>query len=338
MYISIHWLRGLSAIFVLYYHVLHKMNSIYGWDFYKFGAIGVDIFFIISGFVISSSFYKNRTSAVKFLENRFFRVIPIYWFLTTCALIVYLIRPDLVNRSSNVGTSVLSSYTLIPDGGVMLLSVAWTLTYEMYFYTIFALSIFVSGVFLKRNQERIISVLLISLIFVCANLFDVGNTFSNPIVFEFIFGVVVFEILGKNKYFINKVVSAFLLVLALLTYVAFNFYFEINNRLWYFGIPALLLFVSFLSLESLLERGESLIAKILNIIGDASYSIYLSHLFIIAAVMLFMDKFVSSSAVAFSICMIFCIYGGCVCHYLIEVPLTKKIKYFYSKNKKYILK
>ena len=104
---SIQFLRAVAALLVVYEHSMDVLVN-YGvsWqqNFYHlngFGCIGVDLFFVISGFIITyvASKYRGFDEGMQFLEKRFWRINPIYYIATIFCLIVALIPLALSNKS-----------------------------------------------------------------------------------------------------------------------------------------------------------------------------------------------------------------------------------------------
>ena len=142
---SIQYLRAVAAISVALYHVLHHwlphdphVGVLMG---------GVDIFFVISGFVMWGVTAGREGGSRSFFSNRLKRIVPLYWIVTTVMLAILLAKPALVNSRFDVG-HVVTSYLFIPRvhpvSGTFypLLIPGWTLNYEMMFYAIFALILF----------------------------------------------------------------------------------------------------------------------------------------------------------------------------------------------------
>jgi exopolysaccharide production protein ExoZ len=121
------------------------------------GAFGVDLFFVISGFIMAT--IARNASWQRFLFDRAMRTLPPYWFYTTLVLIVSFYVPAYVNSSFEQPPSLWRSYLLIPDSVGPLLAVGWTLMHEMYFYFCFALVISLTGAngvphYLHHSRER----------------------------------------------------------------------------------------------------------------------------------------------------------------------------------------
>jgi peptidoglycan/LPS O-acetylase OafA/YrhL len=124
-------------------------NSIIGaevGDFFRFyGKLGVDIFFVISGFIMYYSLNKKPTTSRDFLINRIVRVIPVYWFYTILLLVLTLF--SFVDMESQfTASSLFKSLFFIPHdnpseklGLYPFLTVGWTLNFEMFFYVTLAL-------------------------------------------------------------------------------------------------------------------------------------------------------------------------------------------------------
>ena len=145
-------LRGIAATLVVLFH-LQGASLSEGFDpgllrWFSGGEAGVDIFFVLSGFVIfHATLGKQDRSAGPFLRQRFWRIVPTYWAvlaLTFLALAAYsLLRQDWANWP-DFQTFLISALLLPLPGQVM--AVAWTLTIEAVFYVLFALSYFRFGV------------------------------------------------------------------------------------------------------------------------------------------------------------------------------------------------
>ena len=152
---SIQILRGMAALFVVFFHVSEMLLQYTDRQgiFCRFaslwhtGAAGVDLFFIISGFVMVQStrdkFQKNGSSS-EFMLRRIIRIVPLYWLYTSVMLVLVLLPFTLKNQVFS-GWYTVASYLFIPvlnpaSGlDLPLLAPGWTLSYEMYFYLIFAL-------------------------------------------------------------------------------------------------------------------------------------------------------------------------------------------------------
>lgn len=139
--------RGLAALLVVAFHSMF-INAKYIQgdsitpDFFVYGQTGVDLFFALSGFVMIIAFRNKfgfRGEILNFLKGRFFRIYPTYWVYFFAVLLVFTIKPEMVNNSQNGDSNLLSSFLLLPEESAPLVMVAWSLTHELWFYLVFAL-------------------------------------------------------------------------------------------------------------------------------------------------------------------------------------------------------
>ena len=146
--LSIQVLRGVAALMVLLLHVVHKHaqntpGDAHFADWFTFGGYGVDIFFVISGFIIPYVLAGEAGSplhSLSFMVRRVIRIYPLYWLVTLVALAIWLINPQVVNSSAPHLTRIWESFALFPTDGRYLVQTGWSLAYEMYVYGLFALA------------------------------------------------------------------------------------------------------------------------------------------------------------------------------------------------------
>jgi len=272
--------------------VLHQLRS---------GTFGVDLFFVISGFIMV---YTTRNApggsgdAADFLKRRLLRIVPVYWFYTSLFLAVALLHPSTLNHSAADLTHVISSYLFVPfarpeDGSMEpVFGLGWTLNYEMYFYVVFAL-------FLLLPRRHLLPVLLVYFVITVL----IGVVFDRDAmmlwywtrtnVLEFAYGAVIAQMFLR-KIEISPLVSILAITIALIIWqVAYSHYSygveaaDLRGYVW--GIPAALLVGAIALCTPLREavEGNRFVSKLVPI-GDSSYSLYLSHMFIVRIVTLVM--------------------------------------------------
>lgn len=170
--IPIQVLRGAAALAVAVLHGQHEAETYAGSSGRTFAAValpweaGVDVFFVISGFVMtyaSRALFGRPGARRRFLAHRIARVVPLYWMTTTLYLVLALAVPRLVSGPPPTPGYVAGSYLFVPvtrpDGLVQpLYSLGWTLNYEMFFYALFALAL---GLDRRRGTAAILVALAI---------------------------------------------------------------------------------------------------------------------------------------------------------------------------------
>ena len=264
---SIQVLRFFAAFSVMMVHL----------PVFEFGIWGVDIFFVISGFIMM---YVTENNEKFFLLKRIFRIVPLYWILTLGVFALAILVPDVLNNTTANIVHLIKSLFFIPfdkngAGHFPILFLGWTLNFEVIFYFLFSLSL----VFFKENRMIACSIFII--IFLVFNkIFSEKNfifeTYANDIFIEFIFGMILFTIWKKYKNKISTNLSNHFICLAILLVSIFILNYYNFSRSVSYGLPSLILTVYFLFFLNHLK-----FPKILVSLGDASYCIYLLHPYVI---------------------------------------------------------
>jgi peptidoglycan/LPS O-acetylase OafA/YrhL len=248
----------------------------------------VDLFFVISGLIICvTTMRRFGTPGAPglFAYRRLTRVYPLYWIVTALVLIVFLIRPDLVNSHSGARPEVLQSFLLLPQAGEPLVLVGWTLTYELYFYVVF----FVAMRFHRRWLPWIIggwAALTVVLSLTIESSSPWVAVVANPVTLEFAFGVAVGVVLMRGVVVAPRALFSFALAVLAVTIIALGLSGRVQwPSLWFeafvIGVPVAVLVYATVGLEL---RGHFRAPALLERAGDGSYSIYLWHVPILAAV------------------------------------------------------
>lgn len=148
-YVGIQYLRGIAVSWVIIYHAM-AMIAVSSYFPYPVGSFGVDIFFVISGFIMWITTTQKEITPISFFKARLFRVFPLYWIFTVVLLIsIFAVPSAFINQRSFDIAFMIKSFFLIPtynpDVGDItpVYTIGWTLVYEMFFYIIFALSLFI---------------------------------------------------------------------------------------------------------------------------------------------------------------------------------------------------
>lgn len=138
--ISLQALRGIAAGMVVLAHCVEHAPGDGGNTALLTGRFGVEIFFVISGFVIAYVAGEGRFDPMQFMSRRIWRVVPLYWVLTLVVAGAALLTPGNFNTTRFSPSYLLSSLAFIPAylPGTHdlrpLFKLGWTLNYEMFFY------------------------------------------------------------------------------------------------------------------------------------------------------------------------------------------------------------
>ena len=339
MILSIQYLRGIAALLVVLSHIAWKNiqaggDTMHWW--HEAGQFGVDIFFIISGFImvyITQNMHQKPHGVRTFIKKRFIRIVPLYWFYTIIALTIFIVMPERVN-SAGGDTQIFKSLFLLPlaSSENYLVGVGWTLHYEFIFYILFAF-----GLLLTRALGNIAvgSVILFSVYYASfismEGMSYIAHSFLNDIFIEFALGMLLFHIINNLKRF--HISLSFLSIgIGLLQFYylhtggSFTGIHHIDT-----GMSAFLICFGVISLEYFLVKKE---IKLLTKLGDASYSLYLLHPFVLVAVVMVNDKFQDTipqnQTFLIMMMLIVSLISGYISHIYIEKNLIKLTKRLFN--------
>jgi exopolysaccharide production protein ExoZ len=317
--------RGLAALGVIFHHLSLSVNTfvdeIPGWLYLLFnrGFLGVDFFFVLSGFIIMSSHFDDEKSVVALKSygfKRFVRIFPPYWPISIALLVAYAMLPGFSQGVRNE-LSLVSSILLLPDINPPALSVAWTLIHEMMFYIIFCL-------FFIKN--RLFLILMTVWIFSIFAMFLLKNKTHNPILMVLLNPINLDFVLGMLVAFLaRKLSNRFAIILIFFGITIFSLLLFLSFSLEYrflFGIPFSLLVLG----TVLLERQRKLkFPHWMVLIGDASYSIYLVHNPLVGLTSRLVGRFPSFGTwgVGMLIGTVASILIGVLYHLTVEKPLIR---------------
>ena len=302
---SIQTLRALAAVFVVVFHAMGYARQS-GWHVgIPIGAFGVDVFFVVSGFVMVLTTQRS-TAPGKFLADRLTRIAPLYWFVTTARIFVALAVPALGALRLDP-LQVFTSYTFLPwhdSEGLLVpvLPVGWTLTYEMTFYCAFAA--------LGLRAERL------ALLFGGMVLFGlavplplIAAWITDPMLLEFVAGCAIGLGYTGQRWWLVAAVACIALALP-------------DSRALYWGLPAAILVGGGVALERWWPH------TILSRLGDSSYALYLIHLFALRAVLALAAKTfeTASPVIAVATAVLASIAVGVAAHLFLERPLTTAVR------------
>jgi peptidoglycan/LPS O-acetylase OafA/YrhL len=240
------------------------------------GFIGVDIFFVISGFIMAyTAFSKSRSvdSAKIFFKHRLFRIYLGYWpFFFMALLLTYITNPDKLPSLDIIG----SFWLVNIDMYKLLLPISWSLGYELYFYFLFLFTFLFSIERLRYIIPTIFGSLLLISTLSHLNIVEDSFFYSSSLL-EFFGGVLLYQF---REYLMGRWVLAISIILVVASYT-YGIEYELKNGLYRvasFGVGAIFLTLVFLIIE---YRGVYSANRYAIALGDASYTLYLSHIIII---------------------------------------------------------
>jgi exopolysaccharide production protein ExoZ len=298
--LSLQVLRFVAATLVVLAHVSERLDGFaarYNVDIYFVnfsGRLGVEIFFIISGFImgfISIEKFGAKKAPLTFITERAMRIVPMYWICLAFMLFWDQIATTIGSATlpPHYFINAVKSFAFIPYLNEVgshrpIVGAGWTLNYEMLFYALFAASLF----FARR-----IGIPLLAIMFIVLSslhyLIDLGTImliWTNPIILLFLVGFLLAIVRSKMSNLTKLPGQSLVCLLPILAYTA----------IWPDGgAPPMAgpIFACICVATCVLFRGGSGKSRIANIaahLGDASYSLYLTHGFVLLFTGIFWRK------------------------------------------------
>ena len=332
---SLQIIRALSAILIVGHHVSLYMHDaslpILNKIFFN-GWVGVDVFLVLSGFILYYTSHKKigqRDQCKEFIFKRLSRIYPIYWVILSTVLIIW---PSYFGTRFGI-KDIIKSYLLVPQTILPILGVTWFLSYIVFFYLIFAISIY----FDKKISFPLISVWVIGVLLSSFGVIHNTNFYVNFIFskhfIEIIAGCLIAIIFikkpNKKPYF--PLLIGF--IIFLLTYYQIINGFILRDStesklLFSLAVGLIILGCVSYELNHNLYFPKSTIA-----IGDASYTIFLTHFNILTFTNLLNMRLGFHSILEFLYHITVLIVLGIVIYYKVEKPVTNCINILYSHQK-----
>ncbi len=340
-----HW-RGIAGLWVMMFHGFVSYNRPLHFivqplaNFAIQGILGVNIFFVISGYCMAASVYKltqKNGTIIDFIQNRIWRIYPTYWTAFALTIVINVISSFFTNATiasslppswqSWVGHLLLiQTYLGIPD----YLIVYWTLVIEVAFYFTIAALLLISKYFDRKLA------IFVGLVLGFACIFTPLDTRFTFLKFwcDFVCGYLVFSALfaKHHRKQQQQKISIFLIVVMGLLGVWMNWNFQQSN-LWFSAMFALLLYILH-GIDCKIDSLPQL--NWLKFIGVMSYSLYLMHVPLQLRVLVLGLKFIPIDSPLFLALQILgwavAITGGFIFYRLVEAPVNnwrhhKKIKF-----------
>ncbi|QCI93137.1 MULTISPECIES: acyltransferase [unclassified Novosphingobium] len=291
---SIQYLRAFAALAVVVVHaILHPLNVEIP-SIVRLGSFAVILFFVISGFIMVSVTGNGAFSAPDFLLRRIARVAPLYWLVTLVVALIAIVFPMLLKNTTYSLEGFVKSVLFIPfrrgnDEIVPMMKLGWTLNYEMFFYVLFAAFSYLTA------AKRFIGVALVLLGITLFNaLFQPQGVafefYGRPVVLTFVGGMAIglWHLRGGDAEVSIGSGLGWLLAAAVFLVAGMRVTPEVlfsNQADACFMLAGTCLVMGGIRLESALPR-----SNLLLLLGDASYSLYLVHMYCIAALFIVLRK------------------------------------------------
>jgi peptidoglycan/LPS O-acetylase OafA/YrhL len=318
---NIQALRALAAICIVMLHALGTGSHYTTGHSHLIGpatylAFGVDLFFVISGFVIYMTTMGSNLSAGEFMRRRLLRIVPPYWLLTIVFFSCLLIAPGL-NAAATTGWSKFAASLLFGTfaiGTMPVIYPGWTLEYEMCFYALTTLALLTA----RRRPWALIAVVLcgatLARPWIGTAPAPAVDFLTNSISLSFLAGIVVGQWALNGR---PGAIEGFALATAL-AFVALQ---GAPQRALYAGLPSALL------VYAAVRARPARAYRWLTRLGDASYAIYLLHVFVIAVVGKVSQALLPSlnaDLLAF-VMMLATVLAGLTFHRWVEHPVGKRL-------------
>jgi exopolysaccharide production protein ExoZ len=314
----IQWLRGIAAMMVVWFHSATQLKSVeHLIEPTSFGATGVAVFFVISGFIMVVTTQGETATPANFLMRRVIRIVPLYWTVTLAAVLGSILLPSLFHSFKFTASALIKSLLFIPYRSLSfpaffrpVLLPGWTLNYEMFFYALFGLALFLPRAF------RVVGLGVVFVALVCWGMVTHVSFYTEPLILQFVFGAVVGQVWLNAGLKVNLGLS---LACIALGFTLLELY---GDNISAESAGAVLVVIG--SLNSSLNR---LSCRQLRLLGDASYCIYLTNLFALGLVRALWAHIAHRetmiTALAFMGAGAVCSVGlGIAGHLLIEKPMS----------------
>jgi len=286
MLYNLHILRVIAAMSVVYFHTTSEAGLNLP---VSIGSRGVDVFFVISGFIIA---YIGSKHPQQFLRRRLIRIVPFYWAASLGLFCIALAMPDLLRSTRADVPQLIASLLFIPreteySGVFPTMILGWSLNFEMFFYVVFALALRISP-----KWSPLLSCAGIVAFATVVNQLALDSTamnfYARPIVLEFVYGIGVFYVFkwfdARRDRFATIAAGKWVLVLLLAASLIFIGYGEYVNgwgfpRHIYAGGASFVIVLTALLLERI--YGLTTRNRAIYLLGESSYILYLIHPYII---------------------------------------------------------
>lgn len=346
---NIQYLRFIAAFLVVCAHANLQLYGVPA-SITNLGGFGVDIFFIISGFIMPfilyGGMYRKDSVALMgpagFMWRRITRIWPMYCFtISVVVLVSWLVMNGKIDSVSNelayffngskmdltwyVQTLTFTHWTRPP-----ILGIGWTLQVEFMFYAAIAVVLMFRAQSLATLEVGLIVFFFTAMLLTSSRqMGDMATSFTNPMIIEFMLGIFLYRLVsGGTLMPKNLAIACAILSIPAFLFIELNQLIKVSGMLYRpiaWGMPAFLLVWSALSLEQYTKD-----SKAFGLLGDASYSLYLIHGFVAPIFSFFwvrsgLDQIINIW-IYLACYLLVCHAAGIGGHLYIEKPMNSAIK------------
>jgi len=294
---SIQFLRFVAATLVVMFHTTVALHKYLGGDLLlsfvnnaTFGASGVHIFFVISGFIMVYTSFRTKNDDFRpatFAFRRLTRIYPIYFIYA----IFYLYFYSAFATGKNLSTGqLLGSLLLLPGYSSLIIGPGWTLSYEVYFYLCFGIAML-----LGLTRGLVVLTAFFGAAIAAGVVFSKSNqmfgVFTNSLLIEFLFGAWIGHAVVSKVRLSNHIANLLLLAAFSIFSAGITLGYSRLPSLLTWGVPSAMLVAGLIVRES--NGSVPSPIKRFAFLGDSSYSLYLLHVVLIDAVILIAITFYS---------------------------------------------
>ena len=300
--------RFLAALSIVFVHI----------PIVAVGNFGVDIFFVISGFVMMVATHKNYSS---FFTKRLIRILPTYYLFTVGVFLISFLAPSLLNYTTANWLHLIKSLLFVPfdkngAGHYPILFLGWTLNYEMYFYALFAIALKISHKYRASITTFFIFIVWLSLNNIKSYPLSI---YGSAIVFEFVLGMLIYSLLFEKKF-----LQIVIMILTLIICMYFLKDYMFRDRLFKYGFPSFLII-----LIAVKFAGSVKMPNLLLQLGGASYMLYLTHPYLIQLFVRFTNWFYGNAFeqfLALVLSLFVTIFSSLVFYKYLETPTRNYLR------------
>lgn len=346
---NIQIMRAVAALAVVFYHDGIESTAICVatgnpciYDF-TIGGFGVTLFFMISGFIMvmtSWNSFAQPGAGSQFMRRRLTRIVPLYWLVTTIAVVGALLVPSMLNVPVDDPIYIASSYLFWPMARVNglirpIANLGWTLNLEMMFYAVFAFALFFDR---KRGMFIAVAFLSCATLLQMTGIFAVGgllsspplNFWADPIILNFILGMLV-AVLYKQQFRVSLTETRLLIAISAVGLLIIN---NIHGTLdtipenSFINRGVLTFAIAFMFIAGTLGPQVDVAKPLWRaglLIGDASYSLYLVHPFFLRPMSKIWGRTIGDYLPVWSfsiVAMMLAVSVGLVVYLFVERPVT----------------